>query len=67
MALQKSLAESTPSSSSLPEESGEAPWLALVTSKVTSLQYGVVQIVIHDSRVVQVESTEKFRFGSTRL
>ena len=37
-------------------------WLELVTQKVAGLQYGVVQIVIHDSKVVQIESTERHRF-----
>lgn len=36
-------------------------WIRLVTDQVTSLRYGVVQIVVHDSRVVQVERTEKVR------
>ena len=36
-------------------------WMDLVTRKVAALQYGVVQIVIHDSKVVQVESTERHR------
>lgn len=47
-------------------ESVDAPWLALVADKVTSLQYGVVQIVVHDSRVVQVERTERHRFDVSR-
>ncbi len=50
-----------------PTESAPAepatPWLDLVTEKLSSLQYGTVQIVIHDAQVVQVESTEKFRFA----
>lgn len=36
-------------------------WLALVREKVETLRYGVVQIVIHDSRVTQIERTEKTR------
>ncbi len=32
--------------------------------KVESLRYGVVQIVIHDSRVTQIERTEKTRIES---
>jgi hypothetical protein len=36
-------------------------WLKIVETQVGSLKYGVVQIVIHDSRVVQIERTEKFR------
>jgi hypothetical protein len=38
------------------------PWLAVVTDSVKATRYGVVQIVIHDSRVVQIERTERTRF-----
>jgi hypothetical protein len=38
-----------------------AGWLALVEEQVGSLRFGVVQIVVHDSRVVQLERTEKVR------
>lgn len=47
-------------------EATDAPWLALVAEKVNSLHYGVVQIVVHDSRVVQVERTERHRFDVPR-
>jgi hypothetical protein len=36
-------------------------WLSLVAEKVASLQYGVVQIVVHNSRVTQIDRTEKTR------
>ena len=36
-------------------------WLSIVREKVETLRYGVVQIVIHDSRVMQIERTEKIR------
>ena len=36
-------------------------WLELVTNQVASLRFGIVQIVVHDSRVVQIERTEKVR------
>jgi hypothetical protein len=36
-------------------------WLELVQDHVASLRFGVVQIVVHDSRVVQIERTEKVR------
>jgi hypothetical protein len=36
-------------------------WLEVVQKKVESLRFGVVQIVVHDSRVVQIERTEKTR------
>ena len=34
-------------------------WLCLVREKVETLRYDVVQIVVHDSRVTQIERTEK--------
>jgi hypothetical protein len=37
-------------------------WLDVLKEQVTSLRYGIVQIVVHDRRVVQIERTEKFRF-----
>jgi hypothetical protein len=36
-------------------------WLDLVTQHVSSLRYGVVEIIVHDSRVIQIEKTEKMR------
>ena len=39
----------------------EASWLELVRRQVGSLDYGTVQIVVHESRVVQIERTEKVR------
>jgi len=39
-----------------------APWVAVVTEKVRSMRYGIVQIVVHDSKVVQIERTERTRF-----
>jgi hypothetical protein len=41
-------------------------WLELVKRQVESLQYGVVQIVIHDSQVTQVEKTERVRLDKPR-
>jgi len=36
-------------------------WLSLVREKVETLRYGVVQIVVHDSKVTQIERTERTR------
>jgi len=36
-------------------------WLSIVREKVASLQYGVVQIVVHNSRVTQIDCTERTR------
>ena len=37
-------------------------WLGIVAKQIDSLQFGVVQITVHESRVVQIEKTEKVRF-----
>ena len=36
-------------------------WLELVRRQVASLKFGTVQIIVHDSRVTQVERVEKVR------
>lgn len=41
-----------------------AAWLKVVASKVEALRFGSVQIIVHEGRVTQIESTEKFRFSS---
>lgn len=38
------------------------PWLSVVADKLKGLHFGVVQIVVHDSKVVQIERTERTRF-----
>jgi hypothetical protein len=37
-------------------------WVDLLKEQVSSLRFGIVQIVVHDRRVVQIERTERFRF-----
>lgn len=44
---------------------GSEEWLEAVRRQVGSLRFGVVQVVVHDSRVVQIEKTEKIRFEPT--
>jgi hypothetical protein len=36
-------------------------WVQLVKDSVQGLRFGVVQIVVHDAKVVQIETTEKVR------
>ncbi len=48
---------------SQPSPQPSAEWLELVRQKVSSLRFGVVQIVVHDSRVTQIERTEKTRLS----
>ncbi|HUA67671.1 MAG TPA: YezD family protein [Candidatus Saccharimonadales bacterium] len=40
---------------------GKTDWLELIRQQVGSLRYGMVQITVHDSRVTQVEKTERVR------
>jgi hypothetical protein len=41
--------------------SGDSRWLDMVVQQVKSLRYGVLRIEVHDSRVVQIEKTERLR------
>ena len=36
-------------------------WTDLVRRQVESLHYGAVEIIVHDSLVVQIEKTERVR------
>lgn len=48
-------------SENTPQAGGADKWLEVVRRQVNSLNFGVVQIVVHGSRVVQSERTEKIR------
>jgi hypothetical protein len=52
--------------SKTPESKINAEWLEVVQKQVASLRFGVVQITVHDARVVQVETTERLRFDKTQ-
>jgi hypothetical protein len=47
------------------EERKAQPWLSVVANAVASVRFGIVQIVVHDSRVVQIDRTEKLRIDRT--
>ena len=49
----------------VPASGSDAKWLELVVQHVKSLRYGVVEIVVHDSRVIQIEKTERVRLDRT--
>lgn len=36
-------------------------WIDIVRQKVEAMRFGSVQIIVHEGRVTQVESTEKTR------
>jgi hypothetical protein len=39
-------------------------WCNRIIHAVNGLEYGTVQIVVHDGRIVQIERTERKRFES---
>jgi hypothetical protein len=41
-------------------------WLEVVFENVASLRFGVVQIIVHDAKVVQIERTERTRLDTPR-
>lgn len=51
-----------PDSSDTHQSESAAPWLTIVADKVKNLRFGVVQVIVHDSKVVQIERTERTRF-----
>ncbi|MFA5192773.1 MAG: YezD family protein [Verrucomicrobiia bacterium] len=53
--------------SSEPQRIDADRWLEVVRQHVGSLRFGVVQIVVHDSRVTQIERTERVRFDKHPL
>jgi hypothetical protein len=40
-------------------------WVETVRKQVRSLRFGLVQVVVHNGRVVQVEKPEKIRFDQS--
>jgi hypothetical protein len=47
------------------DPAAEPAWLGLVREKVEGLNYGVVQIVVHDRKVTQIERTDKTRLDTS--
>jgi hypothetical protein len=43
------------------EQPSQPAWLNIVRQRVAGLRFGAVQIVVHDGRVTQVDSTERTR------
>lgn len=39
-------------------------WTKRILQSINGLEYGTVQIVVHDGRIVQIERTERKRFES---
>ncbi len=53
-------------SAKLSHEEPDAKWITLVRRFVASMQFGEVQIVVHNGHVVQIETTEKVRLDQGR-
>jgi hypothetical protein len=39
-------------------------WSKRILQSINGLEYGTVQIIVHDGRIVQIERTERKRFDS---
>ncbi|GIP33279.1 YezD family protein [Paenibacillus sp. J2TS4] len=40
-------------------------WADRIIASVSGLEYGCVQIIVHDGKIVQIERTERKRFDSS--
>jgi hypothetical protein len=51
------------------EEHSDNPpnWLEIVRRQVDSLQFGIVQIVVHESLVTQIDKTERVRLEKLKF
>jgi hypothetical protein len=47
-----------------PKPTGQIDWIESIRQQVASLRFGVIQIVVHEGRVVQIDRTEKIRVES---
>jgi hypothetical protein len=43
----------------------ESQWIDRIVESLRGIEYGSVQIVIHDGRIVQIERTERRRFDAS--
>ena len=60
--IETNVMSATSEHSAVEQGDEEGSWLEVVRRQVGSLNFGVVQIVVHGARVVQIERTEKVRF-----
>jgi hypothetical protein len=49
-----------------PQKIEAESWVAIVRDQLRNLRFGVVQIVVHEGRVVQIERTEKLRLDKNQ-
>ena len=58
-------ATDSPVSTTTRQTDNHAPWLSVVADNVKNLRYGIIQVIVHDSKVVQIERTERTRFDAS--
>lgn len=46
----------------LKEKTIDPEWIERIIRSLEGLEYGSVQIIVHDSRITQIERLEKFRY-----
>ena len=46
-----------------PATGDQSDWVEVIRQHAASLRFGVIQVVIHEGRVVQIERTEKYRLN----
>jgi len=56
---------STHSTQPAANPAGDRDWEKLVVQQVTSLRFGVVEIIVHNGQVIQIETTERVRLDKT--
>jgi hypothetical protein len=47
------------------QKANATPWVEVVADQVRALRHGIVEIVVHDSRVVQIEQKITVRFDES--
>lgn len=58
------MSQNIPAPTHHPERLSEVE--AQILQALTEIRFGSVEVVIHDSRIVQIEKSEKFRFDTKR-
>lgn len=52
-----------PAPAPTPVSPADSEWIEVIRQHVASLRFGVIQVVIHEGRAVQIERTEKYRLN----
>jgi len=61
MSQHSTISKSNPNPPSADPIAGIPPWLNLIKNTVDAVDFGTIQIKIHEREVVQIETTRKIR------